>query len=214
MELNHQDLYEIFSHADFASFVERRLLSVFAVAEEEVGPLSWPTSSASCSEKCVACTVHNNSASPSPVPSEYQSPSFSPQEQSYAYVSPPPFVSAYDYDCEYKSSAISAEVKRASPVYKKKRLQPQHPELFIHKRTKTNKLVWTKALQERFIKALELLGVFDAMPSDVLYFMNVKGLTRGNVSSHLQKYRKKLLKKGNNSSEFDAERVRQLVESC
>ncbi|KAI3717633.1 hypothetical protein L1987_69374 [Smallanthus sonchifolius] len=51
------------------------------------------------------------------------------------------------------------------------------------------KVDWTSELHKKFVQAVEQLGVDQAIPSRILELMNVEGLTRHNVSSHLQKYR-------------------------
>ncbi|KAI9076267.1 hypothetical protein K1719_030974 [Acacia pycnantha] len=51
------------------------------------------------------------------------------------------------------------------------------------------KIDWTPQLHKKFVKAVEQLGVDQAIPSRILELMNVEGLTRHNVASHLQKYR-------------------------
>jgi len=56
------------------------------------------------------------------------------------------------------------------------------------RRTKTARLKWTPELQEIFSATIEKLGI-GAVPSTILDIMNVEGLTRENVASHLQKYR-------------------------
>jgi len=56
------------------------------------------------------------------------------------------------------------------------------------RRTKTSRLKWTPELQDIFVTTIERLGV-NAVPSTILDVMNVEGLTRENVASHLQKYR-------------------------
>lgn len=55
-------------------------------------------------------------------------------------------------------------------------------------KTNRNRVVWTEELKERFVDAVELLGC-EAVPTAILREMNVDGLTRQNVASHLQKYR-------------------------
>ncbi|XP_059275747.1 two-component response regulator-like APRR2 isoform X1 [Lycium ferocissimum] len=59
--------------------------------------------------------------------------------------------------------------------------------------TKTNKkkmkVDWTPELHKKFVQAVEQLGIDQAIPSRILDLMKVKGLTRHNVASHLQKYR-------------------------
>lgn len=56
------------------------------------------------------------------------------------------------------------------------------------------RLVWTPALHERFVKAVNEIGVDHAMPKVLVSIMNVEGLTSEHVKSHLQKYRKNLSK--------------------
>lgn len=56
------------------------------------------------------------------------------------------------------------------------------------------RVVWAGPLEERFEEALRALGVDTALPRQVLTRMNVPGLTRKHVSSHLQKYRAALEK--------------------
>eukprot|EP00873_Tetraselmis_striata_P028722 jgi/Tetstr1/448986/TSEL_036211.t1 len=54
---------------------------------------------------------------------------------------------------------------------------------------KRPRLVWTHELHSRFINAVNHLGVKNAVPKTILQLMNVEGMTRENVASHLQKYR-------------------------
>ena len=58
------------------------------------------------------------------------------------------------------------------------------------------RLVWTQELHNRFINALSHLGLKQAVPKNILGLMNVEGMTRENVASHLQKYRLYLKKIG------------------
>ncbi|CAG9467081.1 unnamed protein product [Pedinophyceae sp. YPF-701] len=54
---------------------------------------------------------------------------------------------------------------------------------------KRTRLVWTPELHNRFVAAVNQLGIDNAVPKAILQVMNVDGLTRENVASHLQKYR-------------------------
>ncbi|XP_027360608.1 two-component response regulator-like APRR2 isoform X2 [Abrus precatorius] len=54
---------------------------------------------------------------------------------------------------------------------------------------KKMKVDWTPELHKKFVKAVEQLGIDQAIPSRILELMKVDGLTRHNVASHLQKYR-------------------------
>ncbi|KAK9815100.1 hypothetical protein WJX73_007475 [Symbiochloris irregularis] len=56
-------------------------------------------------------------------------------------------------------------------------------------RGKRPRLVWTPELHTRFINAVTHLGLKNAVPKTILQLMNVEGMTRENVASHLQKYR-------------------------
>lgn len=55
--------------------------------------------------------------------------------------------------------------------------------------SKKPRLVWTPELHARFMNAVNHLGVKNAVPKTILQLMNVEGMTRENVASHLQKYR-------------------------
>ncbi|XWS37763.1 hypothetical protein CRYUN_Cryun19dG0073300 [Craigia yunnanensis] len=54
---------------------------------------------------------------------------------------------------------------------------------------KKAKVVWTNSLHNQFLEALRHIGLEKAVPKKILEVMNVQGLTRENVASHLQKYR-------------------------
>jgi len=54
---------------------------------------------------------------------------------------------------------------------------------------KRPRLVWTAQLHKRFEEAINKLGWDKAVPKNIMQEMNVEGLTRENVASHLQKYR-------------------------
>ncbi|KAL5727721.1 hypothetical protein ACHQM5_000882 [Ranunculus cassubicifolius] len=54
---------------------------------------------------------------------------------------------------------------------------------------KKARMVWTPTLHEKFVAAIKHIGVNKAVPKKILEVMNVKGVSRTNVASHLQKYR-------------------------
>ncbi|CAL4959240.1 unnamed protein product [Urochloa decumbens] len=54
---------------------------------------------------------------------------------------------------------------------------------------KRPRLVWTAQLHKRFVDVVAHLGIKNAVPKTIMQLMNVDGLTRENVASHLQKYR-------------------------
>ncbi|XP_054785967.1 two-component response regulator ARR12-like [Prosopis cineraria] len=81
---------------------------------------------------------------------------------------------------------------------KRKRSVVENDEL-IYCGQKRSKIFWTTNLHNRFLLALRHLGMNKAVPTKILEIMNVPGLTRENVASHLQKYRmflKKVADKG------------------
>ncbi|PHU23031.1 hypothetical protein BC332_08138 [Capsicum chinense] len=60
--------------------------------------------------------------------------------------------------------------------------------------SKKSKLVWTDFLHNRFLEAVTKLGLAKAYPRRILALMDIPELTKGNVASHLQKYRHYLKK--------------------
>ncbi|KAL2527225.1 two-component response regulator ARR10-like [Abeliophyllum distichum] len=56
-------------------------------------------------------------------------------------------------------------------------------------KSKKGKVIWTNSLHNRFLEAIRSIGLDRAVPKKILEVMNVPGLTRENVASHLQKYR-------------------------
>ncbi|XP_074562027.1 transcription factor PCL1-like [Curcuma longa] len=66
---------------------------------------------------------------------------------------------------------------------------------------KRPRLVWTPQLHKRFVDVVTHLGIKNAVPKTIMQLMNVEGLTRENVASHLQKYRLYLKRKEGRSSE-------------
>ncbi|KAK1420948.1 hypothetical protein QVD17_22932 [Tagetes erecta] len=54
---------------------------------------------------------------------------------------------------------------------------------------KRPRVVWSIDLHRKFVAAINQLGIEKAVPKRILDLMNVDGLTRENVASHLQKYR-------------------------
>ncbi|XP_073220940.1 two-component response regulator ARR1-like isoform X2 [Cicer arietinum] len=54
---------------------------------------------------------------------------------------------------------------------------------------KKPRVVWSVELHQQFMAAVNQLGLDKAVPKKIMEMMNVPGLTRENVASHLQKYR-------------------------
>ncbi len=76
------------------------------------------------------------------------------------------------------------------------------------------RLVWSQELHNRFLNALSHLGLKKAVPKNILGLMNVEGMTRENVASHLQKYRLYLKKNGGYTTKdkISCERLQELHE--
>ncbi|GAB4819223.1 hypothetical protein N2152v2_006269 [Parachlorella kessleri] len=55
--------------------------------------------------------------------------------------------------------------------------------------SKKPRVVWSVEMHQQFVNAVNTLGIDKAVPKRILDLMNVEGLTRENVASHLQKYR-------------------------
>ncbi|KAF9595523.1 hypothetical protein IFM89_000611 [Coptis chinensis] len=66
---------------------------------------------------------------------------------------------------------------------------------------KRARLVWTPQLHKRFVDVVGHLGIDNAVPKTIMQMMNVEGLTRENVASHLQKYRLFVKRQGPASSD-------------
>ncbi|CAI9105366.1 OLC1v1004274C1 [Oldenlandia corymbosa var. corymbosa] len=60
---------------------------------------------------------------------------------------------------------------------------------------KKPRMVWTPELHNQFVVVLNQVGLKNAVPKKILELMNVPGLSRENVASHLQKYRLHLRRK-------------------
>eukprot|EP01102_Stenamoeba_stenopodia_P020793 TRINITY_DN8236_c0_g1_i1.p1 TRINITY_DN8236_c0_g1~~TRINITY_DN8236_c0_g1_i1.p1 ORF type:complete len:248 (-),score=73.38 TRINITY_DN8236_c0_g1_i1:278-1021(-) len=118
----------------------------------------------------------------------------------YQYVTTPVSVSPYD-------SPQASPVKVAVQASRKPRSGTEGPIQL--QRTLQNRLIWSRALQHKFLEAVEYFGLDNAMPRGILNYMNsptvIPGLTRANISSHLQKHRKKIAKKNNRRFEQEEE---------
>ncbi|XP_047180892.1 two-component response regulator ORR21-like isoform X2 [Vigna umbellata] len=93
-------------------------------------------------------------------------------------------------DTEYTSSvADAAEVVKAP----KKRSSLKEEDIELESddpaTSKKPRVVWSVELHQQFVSAVNQLGLDKAVPKRILELMNVPGLTRENVASHLQKFR-------------------------
>ncbi|KAL1550778.1 hypothetical protein AAHA92_18702 [Salvia divinorum] len=85
---------------------------------------------------------------------------------------------------------FAAMKKKANSNEKSKR-KPQSERLECGdvNTKKKPKVIWNNALHYRFLEAIRSIGLERAVPKKILQVMDVPGLTRENVASHLQKYR-------------------------
>ncbi|KAE9599234.1 hypothetical protein Lal_00044177 [Lupinus albus] len=87
-------------------------------------------------------------------------------------------------DVDYSSSANEGKSS------KKRRDEEEDPDERDDSSTlKKPRVVWSVELHQQFMAAVNQLGLDKAVPKKILESMNVPGLTRENVASHLQKYR-------------------------
>ncbi|GAA0149953.1 winged helix/forkhead transcription factor [Lithospermum erythrorhizon] len=89
-------------------------------------------------------------------------------------------------DVEYSSSANEGNWRSS------KRRKDEDEETEDREDSSTLKkprVVWSVELHQQFVAAVNQLGIDKAVPKKILELMNVSGLTRENVASHLQKYR-------------------------
>ncbi|XP_027360515.1 two-component response regulator ORR21-like isoform X2 [Abrus precatorius] len=94
-------------------------------------------------------------------------------------------------DAEYTSSvADAAEVVK---IPKKRSSLKEEDDLELETddpaTSKKPRVVWSVELHQQFVSAVNQLGLDKAVPKRILELMNVPGLTRENVASHLQKFR-------------------------
>lgn len=89
-------------------------------------------------------------------------------------------------EADYSSSANEGNWRNV----KKKRDEEEEAEEKDDTSTlKKPRVVWSVELHQQFVAAVNQLGIDKAVPKKILELMNVPGLTRENVASHLQKYR-------------------------
>ncbi|KAK1416111.1 hypothetical protein QVD17_31899 [Tagetes erecta] len=76
---------------------------------------------------------------------------------------------------------------------KDKGKKPMKPKRNYHRKRKdiNTRVAWTPELHAKFLEALSALGKEEAYPRQILKHMNVPGLTRAQISSHLQRIQEK-----------------------
>lgn len=86
------------------------------------------------------------------------------------------------------------QAQQAAQAQAQQQAQLEEAEELQGRALKRPRLVWTPALHKLFEEAVAKIGVNKAVPKTIMQMMNVDGLTRENVASHLQKYRLSLRK--------------------
>ncbi|XP_060197588.1 two-component response regulator ARR2-like [Lycium barbarum] len=89
-------------------------------------------------------------------------------------------------DADYSSSANEGNWKNSK---KRKEEEEDAEDRDDQSTLKKPRVVWSVELHQQFVQAVHQLGIDKAVPKKILELMNVSGLTRENVASHLQKYR-------------------------
>ncbi|XP_042484211.1 two-component response regulator ARR2 [Macadamia integrifolia] len=89
-------------------------------------------------------------------------------------------------DVDYASSVNEGSWKSSK---KRKDDEDEGEERDDTSTLKKPRVVWSVELHQQFVVAVKQLGIDKAVPKKILELMNVPGLTRENVASHLQKYR-------------------------
>lgn len=90
----------------------------------------------------------------------------------------------------YPSASPAAVVTASKDEPGLQSAEPSHMDRELQRQKK--RLVWTPELHERFVKAIDVVGLNQAVPKALVTIMNVEGLTTEHVKSHLQKYRNSL----------------------
>ncbi|CAL9225601.1 unnamed protein product [Arabidopsis halleri] len=92
-------------------------------------------------------------------------------------------------DADNNSSSVNEGNWRNSRKRKEEEVDDQGDDKEDTSSLKKPRVVWSVELHQQFVAAVNQLGVDKAVPKKILEMMNVPGLTRENVASHLQKYR-------------------------
>ncbi|WOL08591.1 two-component response regulator ARR10-like isoform X2 [Canna indica] len=100
------------------------------------------------------------------------------------------------YNDQYlRTSSISIGQTKKKEDYAQEKSDGELPK------QKKRRVSWSKDLHTRFIDAVNQLGIERAVPKRILELMNVEGLTRANVASHLQKHKRSLQMNGTGSNQ-------------
>ncbi|KAJ8439858.1 hypothetical protein Cgig2_003924 [Carnegiea gigantea] len=90
---------------------------------------------------------------------------------------------------EEEEEEEEAEAEESDKKKARRNESPEEADSAAAKALKRPRLVWTPQLHKRFVDVVAHLGIKNAVPKTIMQLMNVDGLTRENVASHLQKYR-------------------------
>ncbi|CAO1939119.1 unnamed protein product [Urochloa humidicola] len=90
----------------------------------------------------------------------------------------------------------------------------QHDLSYRKESTKTKKgyICWNEYLHRKFLRALEILGEGATSPRNIEILMNVEGVNRKHIASHLQKYRKRMAAGKQNSAAGTSKSTKSLQE--
>ncbi|GAA0186869.1 winged helix/forkhead transcription factor [Lithospermum erythrorhizon] len=89
-------------------------------------------------------------------------------------------------DVDYSPAANEGNCK----ISKKRKDEDDNPdERDDTSNLKRQRVVWAAELHQQFVAAVNQIGIDKAVPKKILELMNVPGLTRENIASHLQKFR-------------------------
>ncbi|XVF85461.1 hypothetical protein PTKIN_Ptkin17bG0119800 [Pterospermum kingtungense] len=94
-------------------------------------------------------------------------------------------------DAEYASSVNDGTDASLKPQKKRNAKEEDDGEIENDdpSTSKKPRVVWSVELHQQFVSAVNQLGIDKAVPKRILELMNMPGLTRENVASHLQKFR-------------------------
>ncbi|KAL1201104.1 Two-component response regulator ARR14 [Cardamine amara subsp. amara] len=113
-----------------------------------------------------------------------------------------------------------SECSDGSLMRKKRSVDREEDDLLDPGNSKKSRVVWSIELHQQFVNAVNRLGIEKAVPKRILELMNVPGLSRENVASHLQKFRlylKRLNGEASQTSDIECtkryENIRPLVSS-
>ncbi|XP_076891287.1 two-component response regulator ARR14-like [Bidens hawaiensis] len=81
------------------------------------------------------------------------------------------------------------ERRKGKMVKRRKDREDEYEDPDESSSSKKPRVVWTLELHQKFVEAVNLLGLERAVPKKILELMGVPGITRENIASHLQKYR-------------------------